>query len=83
MTKEEFDRIARQRPFVPVEVRMVDGTRIIFRALEQFLVSRSAIFTLDPEGNALSYNLLLVRSVRHRPELASKGNGASRRRPRQ
>jgi len=62
--KEEFDPIARQRPFQPFEVRLVDGRKFRFRSPEQFIVSRSAIHTLDGQGNGLLINLALISTVR-------------------
>jgi len=68
MRKEELDQVARQRPFEPIEVRLVDGLVFRFDSPEQFIVSRSAIHTLDAQGDGLLINLGLIATVklRHR-----------------
>jgi len=77
--KEEFDQFALQRPFKPFVVRQVDGRKFTFTSPEQFLVSRSTIFTLDRKGDGLLISLGLVATV-HMKE--RNGNGRSRRRGR-
>lgn len=64
MRKEELDTIARKRPFQPFEVRLVDGRKYRFRSPEQFIVSRSAIHTLDENGDGLLISLDLIATIR-------------------
>lgn len=64
MTKEEVDHIARKKPFEPFEVRLVDGERWTFRSPEQFIVSRSAIHTLDKNGDGYLISLPLISRIR-------------------
>ncbi len=64
MSKEEVDEIARKKPFRPFEVRLVDGERWVFRSPEQFIVSRTAIHTLDRKGNGHLLSLPLISKIR-------------------
>ncbi|MBI2901656.1 MAG: hypothetical protein HYY17_15845 [Planctomycetes bacterium] len=64
MRKEEFDKIARQQPFQPFEVRLVDGRIFRFKSSEQFIVTRSAIITVDEEADGLLINLGLIATIR-------------------
>lgn len=66
MRREELDKLARQRPFQPFEVRLVDGRTFRFKSSEEFLVSRSAIVTLDKEGDTLLINLGLIATIQIR-----------------
>jgi len=66
MRREELDKIARQRPFQAFEVRLVDGRTFKFNSPEEFLVSRSAIVTLDREGDTLLINLGLIATIQIR-----------------
>ena len=66
MRREELDKIARQRPFQAFEVRLVDGRVFRFKSPEEFLVSRSAIVTLDEEGDTLLINLGLIATIQIR-----------------
>lgn len=72
MRKEELDKVARQRPFQPFEVRLVDGRVFRFSSPEQFIVSRSAIHTLDEAGDGLLINLALIATLRVRSRNGSK-----------
>jgi hypothetical protein len=76
MRKEDIDRYALRRPFEPFEVRMVDGHRYRFDRIEQFLVGRNALVTLDAKGLMVSLNIGLITSVGAPPR------GTNRRRPR-
>jgi len=68
MRKEELDQVVRKRPFDPIEVRLVDGRVFRFDSPEQFIVSRSAIHTLDEEEDGLltSPGLIATIKLRHR-----------------
>lgn len=68
--KEEIDKIAGQRPFQSFEVRLVDGRIFRFDSPERFIVSRSAIHTLDEKGDGLLISLALISTVH-----LSNGNG--------
>ena len=66
MRREEVDKIARQKPFQAFEVRLVDRCVFRFKSPEEFLVSRSAIVTLDEEGDTLLINLGLIATIQIR-----------------
>jgi hypothetical protein len=72
--KEEIDKVARRRPFQPFSVRLVDGRTFSFKSPEQFIVSNSAILTLDREGDGLLINLGLIATIHLR-----NGNGKKSR----
>lgn len=74
MRKEEIDKVARRRPFQPFSVRLVDGRTFSFKSPEQFIVSNSAILTLDREGDGLLINLGLIATIHLR-----NGNGKKSR----
>lgn len=75
MRKEEVDRWARARPFLPFEVRLVDGQRFRFTSMEQLLVSRSAIMTLDEDGVGMFISLDMIATVRALKRNGRSGNG--------
>lgn len=58
-----MDAVARQKPFKSFEVRLVDGRTFTFRTPEQFVVSLSAIHTLDEHGDGLLINLARIASI--------------------
>jgi hypothetical protein len=65
---EEIEKIARQKPFRPFVVEMIDGTRYRFKSPENFFVSRSAIHTLDRDKNPLLISLVMIAAVRVEPQ---------------
>jgi len=68
--KEEFEKIARQKPFKRFEVRLVDGRKFLFTSPEQFIVGRTTIAALDEDGEYVLINLGRVATVHER-----NGNG--------
>jgi hypothetical protein len=62
--KEEIDQFARQRPFQPFTIRLVDGQVFRFDSPEKFFVSRSAIHTLDEKGDGLIINLMMIATIK-------------------
>jgi hypothetical protein len=74
MNKEAVDKFAAQRPFEPFEIRLVDGRRFRFNKVEQFLVGRNVLMTLDRKGDPLHISLGLITTI--------GAASASRRRPR-
>lgn len=74
MRKEELDHVARRRPFEPIEMRLVDGRIFRFDSPEQFIVSRSAIYTLDDEGDGLLISLGLIATVKMRHKNGRRGH---------
>ena len=76
MHKEEIDKLIRAKPFVPFEVRMVDGKKYRFRSPEQLIVSRSAILTLDKNNDVEIISLVMISSINVR----NGRNGRSRSR---
>ena len=61
--KEAIDSFALVRPFKPFEVRLNDGQRFRFRKIEQFLVGRTMLVTLDRSGTAKFINLSLISTI--------------------
>ena len=47
MRKKDVDEYAGKRPFQPFEIRLVDGQKYRFNRIEQFLVARDHVVTLD------------------------------------
>jgi hypothetical protein len=72
MRKEDVEKLLRERPFKPFEVRMIDGHRFRFHSPEQILVSNGAIWTLDGKGDVMVISLGLIAALR-------QGNGHGRR----
>ena len=68
MMKEDLERDIRKRPFRPFEVELADGKKFRFESSEGFFVSRSAIHTLDNEGEVLLISLGLISTVRVQDE---------------
>ncbi len=66
MRKEDIDRVARQRPFQPFEIRLVDGRTFRFKSPEEFIVSRSVLITLDENADMLLINLGLIATLHQR-----------------
>ena len=73
--KEDIDRYARQRPFKPFEIRLVDGQRFRFSSIEDFLVGRNMLAALDRDGVIIHINMDLIATI---APFSSRG----RRRPR-
>jgi hypothetical protein len=63
MRKESVDRFTARRPFQPFEIRLVDGQRFQFTKVEQLLVSRSEVATLDRKGSLLLISLGLIATI--------------------
>lgn len=61
--KEDIDSFALARPFKPFEVRLNDGQRFRFRKIEQFLVGRTMMVTMDRSGTAKFLNMNLISTV--------------------
>lgn len=66
MRKEDFERIAREKPFKAFEVRLVDGRAFRFTSPEQFIVCRSVVVTPDENEAPLLINLNLIATVQQR-----------------
>ena len=64
MRREEIERVGRRRPFQPFVVELIDGKRYRFRSPEQFIVSRSAIHTLDRHFDPILISLSRIATVR-------------------
>jgi len=76
MRKEDVDRYAAARPFKPFELRLADGQRYRFNRIEQFLVARDHVLTLDRQARPVYISIGLISTIS--PPSRSKG----RRRPR-
>jgi hypothetical protein len=64
MTKKSVDAYASRRPFLPFEVRMVDGQRFRFTNVEQFIVGRDDIAALTRSGAIIPVSLGLIVTIR-------------------
>ncbi len=64
MTKDEVDRFARQRPFEPFEIRLVDGQRFRLRRIEEFVVGRYAVGILMKDGTIAQVSIGLISTIR-------------------
>ena len=78
MKLEEIDRVARQRPFVPFEVRTADGKVWLLDQIERFFVSNRAIYLLDRRRNAVVLDIFLITSIRERTDLLGKRRNGAR-----
>lgn len=63
MRKEDVDKYAGKRPFEPFEVRLNDGHRYRFTKIEQFLVARSHIVTLDRKQQTRFISIGLISEI--------------------
>jgi hypothetical protein len=63
MRKAEVDEFAARRPFQPFEIRMVDGQRFRFDRIEQFLVAREHMITLDHRARAVWISIGLITTI--------------------
>jgi len=63
MRKADVDEYAALRPFKPFEVRMVDGRRYRFNRIEQFLVAREHLVTLDRRARTIFLSIGLIVSI--------------------
>lgn len=63
MRKESVDKFAARRPFQPFEIRLIDGERFRFTKVEQFLVSRNEVATVDRKGSLLLISLGLIATI--------------------
>lgn len=63
MRKEDVDKVAAARPFRPFEIRLVDGQRYRFHRIEQFLVSRDHVLTLDRKARPVYISIGLITTI--------------------
>jgi len=63
MRKSDVDEYAAKRPFQPFEIRLVDGQRFRFDRIEQFLVAREHLVTLDRKGRTLFLSIGLITTI--------------------
>jgi hypothetical protein len=63
MRKIDVDQYAARRPFQPFEIRMVDGQRFRFERIEQFLVAREHLITLDRRARAVWISIGLITTI--------------------
>ena len=47
MTKQDVDKYAAKRPFEPFEIQLVNGKRYRFRSVEELMVGRTTVVTMD------------------------------------
>ena len=75
MRKADVDEYAGKKPFQPFEIWMVDGQRYRFDRLEQFLVAREHVVTLDRRARTVFISIGLIVTIAPAPP-------GGRRRPR-
>lgn len=63
MHKADVDEYAAMRPFKPFEARMIGGRRFRFSRIEQFLVAREHLVTLDRRARTVFLNIGLIVSI--------------------
>ena len=63
MRKESVDKFTSRRPFQPFEIRLIDGERFRFTKVEQLLVSRNEVATLDRKGALLLISLGRIATI--------------------
>ncbi len=63
MRKEEVDRFALKRPFEPFEIRLVDGQRFRFNRVEEFLVGRHELVTMNRRGSAVFIGIGMISTI--------------------
>lgn len=63
MRKLDVDEYAARRPFQPFEVRLVDGQRYRFDRIEQFLVARDHLVTLNHRAETLFISIGLITTI--------------------
>jgi predicted component of type VI protein secretion system len=64
MRREEIERVARRKPFQPFVVELIGGKRYRFKSPEQFIVTRSAIHTLDRNFDPVLVSLSMIATVK-------------------
>ncbi len=73
MRKADVDEYARRRPFLPFELKLLDGQRFRFDHPEQFLVSSHHVITLDRRARAVYISIGLISTI------GPPGKGGTRR----
>ncbi len=63
MRRDEVEAVAKRRPFTPFEARLVDGRTFRFTSPEQFVLTRSAIYTADSKGRGLIIDYLMITTL--------------------
>jgi hypothetical protein len=63
MRKESVDQFASARPFKPFEIRLVDGHRFRFNRIEQFLVGRDHVITLNRRAETVFISIGLISTI--------------------
>lgn len=74
MTKADVDKFALKRPFEPFEIRLVNGKRYRFKAIEELIVGRTTVVTLD-RGDIQHISIGLIATI-------GPWSSGGRRRPR-
>ncbi|HXG60079.1 MAG TPA: hypothetical protein VNO22_01785 [Planctomycetota bacterium] len=81
MRKADIDKFASRRPFVPFEVRLVDGRRYRFTEVERFMVGRTTIVSMDRRGEVRFISIGLITEIgplshggKRRPRRAAEGS---------
>ena len=63
MRKDDVDKFAAKRPFVPFEIHLVGRRRFQFKAIEQFIVGRTTLVTTDRRGEIEMISIGLIESI--------------------
>ena len=74
MTKQDVDKFAMKRPFEPFEIQLVSGKRYRFKSVEEVMVGRTTLATMD-RGDVRLISIGLIATI-------SPWSSGSRRRPR-
>ena len=62
-TKEDVDKYAAKRPFEPFEIRLTDGHRYRFTKVEQFMVGRTTLVSMDRRGEVRFISIGLITEI--------------------
>ena len=79
MTKQDVDKFAMKRPFEPFEIRLVNGKRYRFRSVEEVMVGRTTLVTME-RGDVQLISIGMISTIvpwssggRRRPRRSAGG----------
>lgn len=61
---KDVEGFAKARPFQPFEIQLVDGRRFRLKSIESFVIGRSAMPVLSPEGILVHVGIGLISTLR-------------------
>jgi len=62
MTKQDVDKFAMKRPFEPFEIQLVNGKRYRFKSVEEVMVGRTTLVTMD-RGDIQHISIGLIATI--------------------